>query len=399
MSDGALQGVRLLEYGQLVSAPYCAKLLADLGAECIKIEEPPAGDPARRRGPFPDDIPHPEKSGLFLYVNTNKLGITLDPSTPTGRLIFQRLAQEADVLIEDRPPGEMERLGLDYAALSALNPALIVTSITPFGQTGPYKDYKCYHLNLYHASAHSSFFYVAPKEDKHPPIVGGGWVGEYDAGLMAAVATMAALMSRLVTGEGQHIDISKFETMVTLERVAAGRFVNEPDAPPLPGMVAGLIACQDGYVVIVPAQDHQWDALVQLMGSPPWTQEPRCQNEVSRALNRDNIQPLLEEWAAQQRKEDLFVRGQALSVPIGPVRNAGEIMEWRQAQHRGFFSEIDHPQAGRLQYPTAGYQLSETPWRARRAAPLLGEHNEDIYCRRLGFSREDLVRLAGAGVI
>ena len=399
MTDGALQGVRLLEYGQLVSAPYCAKLLADLGAECIKIEQPPSGDPARRRGPFPEDIPHPEKSGLFLYVNTNKLGVTLDPSTPTGRVIFQRLVQEADILIEDRPPGEMERLGLGYVALSALNPALIVTSITPFGQTGPYKDYKCYHLNLYHASAHSSFFYVAPKEDKHPPIVGGGWVGEYDAGLMAAVATMAALMARLATGEGQHIDISKFETMVTLERVAAGRSANEPEAPPLPGMVAGLLPCQDGHVVIVPAQNHQWDALVQLMGSPPWTQEERCQNEVSRALNRDSIQPLLEEWAAQQRKEELFVRGQALSVPIGPVRNAGEIMQWPQAQHRGFFTEIDHPQAGRLQYPTAGYQLSETPWRAQRAAPLLGEHNEDIYCRRLGFSREDLVRLAGAGVI
>jgi len=111
-------------------------------------------------------------------------------------------------------------------------------------------------------------------------------------------------------------------------------------------MVAGLLACQDGHVVIVPAQNHQWDALVQLMGSPPWAQEERCRDEISRARNRDNIQPLLEEWAAQQRKEDLFVRGQALSVPIGPVRNAGEITEWRQAQHRGFFAEIDHPRPG-----------------------------------------------------
>jgi crotonobetainyl-CoA:carnitine CoA-transferase CaiB-like acyl-CoA transferase len=399
MTDGALQGVRLLEYGRLVSAPYCAKLLADLGAECIKIEEPPAGDPARRRGPFPDDIPHPEKSGLFLYVNTNKLGVTLDPSTPSGRLIFQRLAQQADVLIEDRPPGEMERLGLDYASLSASNPGLIVTSITPFGQTGPYKDYKCYHLNLYHASGHSSFFYVAPKKDGEPPIVGGGWVGEYDAGLMAAVGVLAALMARLATGEGQHIDIAKFDTMVTLERVAVAGYANNPDPPRLPGMVAGLLPCQDGHVVITPAQNHQWDALVQLMGSPPWTQEERCQSEVSRAMNRDNIQPLIEEWTAQQRKEDLFVRGQALSVPLGPVRNAAEISGWQQARHRGFFAEIDHPVAGRLEYPTAGYKLSETPWRARRAAPLLGEHNEEVYCRRLGFSPEDLARLAAAGVI
>jgi CoA:oxalate CoA-transferase len=399
MTDGALAGLRLLEYGQLVSAPYCAKLLADLGAEVIKIEEPSAGDPARHRGPFPDDIPHPEKSGLFLYVNTNKLGVTLDPRTPTGRLIFQRLAQEADVLIEDRPPGEMERLGLDYATLSALNPALIVTSITPFGQTGPYKDYKCHHLNLYHASGHSSFFYVAPRKAKEPPILGGGWVGEYDAGLMAAVGTLAALMARLATGEGQHIDISKFETMVTLERIAVSRFANNPEPPPFPGMVGGLVPCQDGHVVITLAESHQWDALAKLMGNPPWTQAENCRDEISRSRNRAQLQPFLEEWTSQQRKEDMYDRGQALSAPIGPVRNAAEIVERPQARHRGFFAEIDHPVAGRLEYPTAAYQLSETPWRVRRPAPLLGEHNEEVYCHRLGFSQEELARLAGAGII
>ena len=399
MTQGALQGVRLLEYGQMVSAPYCAKLLADLGAEAIKIEQPPAGDPARARGPFPDDIPHPEKSGLFLYVNTNKLGITLDPHTPTGRLIFQRLVQQADVLIEDRPPGEMERLGLDYATLSALNPALIVTSITPFGQTGPYKDYKSYHLNLYHASGHSSFFYVAPEKEREVPVVGGGWVGEYDAGLTAAVATIAALMACLADGEGQHIDISKFDTMITMERIAVARFANDPAPPRLPGMVAGLLPCEDGHVVIIPAQNHQWDALVQLIDNPAWAQDERCRDEVSRAQNLDFIQPRLEQRLAHERKEDLYHRGQALSLPIGPVRTAAEIMQWPQARQRGFFAEIDHSVAGRLEYPMAAYMLSETPWRAWRAAPLLGEHNEEVYCRRLGFSRQDLVRLAGAGVI
>jgi crotonobetainyl-CoA:carnitine CoA-transferase CaiB-like acyl-CoA transferase len=164
-------------------------------------------------------------------------------------------------------------------------------------------------------------------------------------------------------------------------------------------MVAGLLACQDSHVVITPAQNHQWDALVELMGHPPWSQDERSRDEVSRSQNRDYIQPLLEQWAAQQRKEDLYVRGQALSVPIGPVRNAAEVMHWPQARHRGFFAEIDHPVAGRLEYLTAAYGLSETPWRAWRAAPLLGEHNEEIYCRRLGFSRQDLVRLAGAGII
>ncbi len=400
MSDGALQGVRLLEYGQMISAPYCAKLLADLGAEVIKIEEPSAGDPARRRGPFPDDIPDPEKSGLFLYLNTNKVGITLDPRSPTGRLIFRRLAEQTDVLIEDRPPGEMERLGLGYAALSALNPGLIVVSVTPFGQTGPYKDYKTYHLNLYHASGHSSFYYVTPTDDGgRAPLVAGGWVGEYDGGLTAAVACMAALMARLATGEGQHIDVAKFDTMVGLERVEVARWANDPAPVPLRGMVGGLVPCKDGHIVITPAQKHQWDALVQLMGSPAWTEDERCKDDFARFRNRNFIQPLIEEELAEQGKEDLYHRGQALGLPVGPVRTAAEIMQWPQARQRGFFAEVEHPAAGRLEYPTVAYQLSETPWRAQRAAPLLGEHNEDVYCGRLGLSRQDLVRLAAAGII
>ncbi|GAG45713.1 unnamed protein product, partial [marine sediment metagenome] len=152
MTDGALEGLRVLEYARMVSGPYCAKLLADLGAEVVKIEQPSLGDPARQKGPFPGDLPHPEKSGLFLYLNTNKLGITLDVQTEEGRKLFRELAQGADILIEDSPPGRMEELGLDYESLSALNPRLIVTSITPYGQTGPYRDRKSYHLNLYHAS-------------------------------------------------------------------------------------------------------------------------------------------------------------------------------------------------------------------------------------------------------
>jgi crotonobetainyl-CoA:carnitine CoA-transferase CaiB-like acyl-CoA transferase len=209
MAETALDGLKVLEYCQMISGPYCGKLLADLGAEVIKVEEPSVGDVARTRGPFPGDVTHPEKSGLFLYLNTNKLGITLNLGTASGRELFRRLAEQADVLLEDRPPGEMAKLGLDYASLSAINPRLIVTSITPFGQTGPYRDYKSYHLNLYHASGHSSFFYVAPRERrKEALVVAGGEVGDYDGGLSAAVATLAALFARLATGQGQHIDIS-----------------------------------------------------------------------------------------------------------------------------------------------------------------------------------------------
>jgi crotonobetainyl-CoA:carnitine CoA-transferase CaiB-like acyl-CoA transferase len=395
MVETALAGLKVLEYCQMISGPYCGKLLADLGAEVIKVEQPPEGDPARTRGPFPNDVPHPEKSGLFLYLNTNKLGVTLNPRTTSGRQLFQRLAEQADVLIEDRPPEEMADLGLDYARLSAANPRLIVTSITPFGQTGPYRDYKSHHLNLYHASGHSSFFYVAPKDRrKEPPVVAGGEVGDYDAGLAAAVAILAALFSRLTTGQGQHIDISKFEALLALERVMVARFANTPEPPPLPGMVGGLLPCKDDHVVITPVQKHQWQALMELMGNPAWAQDEKCRDETTRSQHRDEIQPLLEEWMAQHPKEELYHKGQALGLPIGPVRTTAEIANWPQARQRGFFAHLDHPQAGRLEYPTAAYKLSETPWRGERAAPLLGEHNEQIYCGRLGCSKEQLTRMA-----
>ena len=146
MSESALAGVKVLEYCKLVSGPYCAKLMADLGAEVIKIEEPETGDEARQKGPFLNDIPHSERSGLFLYLNTNKLGITLNPGTPTGVRVFTELVKNADILVEDTAPGTMELLGLGYDALRQVNPSLIITSITPYGQTGPYRGYKAHHL-------------------------------------------------------------------------------------------------------------------------------------------------------------------------------------------------------------------------------------------------------------
>jgi CoA:oxalate CoA-transferase len=400
MAETALDGVKVIEYCQMISGPYCGKLLADLGAEVIKVEEPHIGDAARSRGPFPDDAPHPEKSGLFLYLNTNKLGITLNLDTADGRQVFQRLTEQADILIEDRPPGEMARLGLDYASLSAVNPRLIVTSITPFGQTGPYRDYKSYHLNLYHASGHSSFVYIAPEAGRRRPlVVAGGEVGDYDGGLAAALATLAALFARLATGQGQHIDVSKFEALLALERAEICRFANDPNPRPWPGMVGGLLACQDGHIVITIPQDHQWQALVELMGNPAWAQDEKCRDEFARMKHRDEIQPRLEEWMAQHSKEEVYHEGQSHSVPGGPVRTVAEIANWPQARQRGFFAHLDHPEAGRLEYPTAAYRMSETPWRGERAAPLLGEHNEQVYCGRLGYSPEELARMVADGVI
>ena len=209
----------------------------------------------------------------------------------------------------------------------------------------------------------------------------------------------AALFARLTTGQGQHIDISKFEALLALERVVVARFANMPEPPPWPGMVGGLLPACDGHVVITPVQNHQWQALMELMGNPAWAQGDECSDEFARIKHRDEIQPRLEEWMAQHSKEEVYHRGQSLSVPAGPVRTVAEVANWEQARQRGFFAELDHPQAGRLEYPTAAYRMSETPWRGERPAPLLGEHNEQIYCRRLGYSREELAGMAADGII
>ncbi|MGD0764879.1 MAG: CoA transferase [Dehalococcoidia bacterium] len=295
----------------------------------------------------------------------------------------------------------MADLGLGYETLSLLNPRLTMVSITPFGETGPYSEYNCYTLNLHHVSAHSTQFFVARfYETGKEPVPPGGYTGEYDSGLNAAIAVTAALIARIASGEGQHIEISKQETLLGLERVDLSRFADEDSLQPRMAMqIGGLMPCRDGYVILTLPQDHQWEGLVRAMGNPEWAQREEYATEAGRAQHHSDIQPRVEEWVAGFEKEDLYNLAQSFSVPLAPVRSTAEVVRWRQPLERGFFAEIDHPAAGKLRYPTAPYVLSETPWRGERAAPLLGEHNEEVYCGLLGYPREDLARLRAAGVI
>jgi CoA:oxalate CoA-transferase len=399
MAKTALAGLRVVELCGMIAGPYCTKVLADLGAEIVKVEEPGLGDPARRAGPFPHDRPHPECSGLFLYLNTNKLGVTLNVATATGHRLLIELLQEADVFVQDLSPGIAGTMGLDYETLADCCPQLVVTAISPYGASGPHRDWRAYHLNLYHGSGHSSFFYQDPREAARGPVVGGGYVGEYDAGLAAALATLGAVLGRRIASRGQQVEVSKQEALVALERVEIGRLANDPQPINRPGMVGGLVPSRDGYVVITAPQDGQWKGLVEAMGSPAWAREEICRNEKSRSDHRDEIQQRIEEWAARHTSDEIYRLAQECSAPVGPVRSVSEVMAWPQARHRGFFAEIEHPVAGRLEYATAAYRFSETPWRAERPAPRAGEHNEPIFCGRLGHSRSDLVRLRAAGVI
>jgi len=408
MAKKALQGVKVLELAKLVAGPYCAKLLADLGAEVVKIEEPLIGDEARRRGPFLVDVPHPERSGLFLYLNTNKRSITLNIETETGRELFKQLVNWADILIEDNPPRVMLELGLDYENLRAINPRLIMTSITPFGQTGPYRDYKAYHLNSFHAGGEPHIMHDNSVTADRAPVKGPGLIGDYDCGLSAAAATLAALYARGATGSGQHIDISKQESAIALDRVENLIYPNRHKKETREamrarakglGMVGGLMQCKDGYVMLAAIQDNQWRGLVELMGHPEWAMEDRFKGERGRVLHAREITSLVQKWMMDKGAEEVFRGGQAEGAPVGKVNSPRDVVNSPQLRWREFFVKIDHPETGKIEYPAAPYKLSKTPWAVAHPAPLLGQHNEEIYCRLLRCAREDLATMRENGVI
>jgi crotonobetainyl-CoA:carnitine CoA-transferase CaiB-like acyl-CoA transferase len=404
VSNTALEGVSVLEYANFVAGPYCARLLADLGAEVIKMESPASGDQSRKRGPYPQDRPHSETSGLFLYLNANKLGVTLDPSTSSGQRIFKEMVSRTDILIEDNLPQLLRKLGLDYSELKKTNSRLVMTSITPFGQSGPYRDYKAYYLNSYHASLVGYFTpeVLSEKELEREPLKIGGFLGEYGVGVSAALATTAALYYQWFSGEGQQIDISRQEAILNFFGVDAERFANWQEHPSrlrqLKGL-GGMLTCRDGHALVAFNEEHQWRALVRIMGSPEWALDERYLEQAGRAEDDEQIMQRMNQWAQQHHKNEMYHRGQAAGCPIGPVWSSQEVFYSAQATARDYFVEIEHPWAGRQFYPSSLFRLSQTPSQVYRPAPLLGQHNEEVYCQRLGYSRQELTRMTQAGII
>ena len=403
MAEQALSGLKIVEWGSFISAPYCTKLMADLGAEVIKVEEPGSGDESRRHGPFPNDIPHLEQSGLFLYLNTNKLGITLNVKTQAGQEILKELLKEADVFVENNPPQHMADLGLGYSTLKELNPRLIVTSITPYGQTGPYKDYRGYALNTAALGGQS----MRTGEPNREPLAPALAQSHYQSGSMGAVATFGALISRMSTGSGQHVDISESDVWATVHLghgvhlgVFEGRKAIRAGHRTISVYPWCILPCKDGYMCLIAIQGYQWKRFLEAMGNPEWMGDPRFRDRIAMAWEyADEVDSLVEAWLIEHTKEEIFEMCRERQITFAPVRDIAEVAHDPHFEERGYFVEIDRPRTGTMKYPGAPYKLSETPWQLRRPAPLLGEHDEEIYSGRLGYSREDLARLRRGGII
>jgi len=402
MSKQALGHLKVIELCSLVSGPYCTKLLSDLGAEVIKIEAPGIGDGSRRKGPFLNDSGHHELSGLFLHLNTNKLGITLDVHTATGRDILKELLKQSDVFIEDNAPAVMEEQELTYEHLEAVNPRLVMTSITPYGQTGPYRDYKAYELNSCHAGGEGYLLPLHSYDPDREPVKPGGIVGDCICGLSASLATLSAAYIMVATGMGQHIDVSKQDVLMSLvqNHVCTYANIGEVHDRLRQGFLMVLpLECRDGYIQITIVTDREWHSLMEAMGNPSWAEDEKYTTWAGRHWYGSEINPRVQEWARQFPKEELFHKLQSYSVAAVPVATAEDLAHSAQLQERGFFVEIDHPEAGTLTYPTAAYQFTGSLQRGTRAAPLLGQHNELVFCERLGLSKREMGKLAEAGVI
>ena len=400
MIQQALDGISVLDLGEYVSGPYCAKMLAAFGAEVIKVEKPGKGDVARRMGPFPGDEPHPERSGAFLYLNTGKKSITLNLESATGLQIFKELVGTTDVLVENFQPGVMASLGLDYTTLESINPRLVMTSITGFGQSGPYRDYKMSSIVGYAMSGHQ---YINGEPDREP-LQGPGPQPEYQGGLHGFFGTMAALYSREDTGQGQQVDVSIMECLTGFHQFTIIRYTYGGEIKSRTGnryessYPITIYPCKDGHVALSASSPQQQELLYALVGMPELGEDPRFISPLDRIANAEAYDALVMPWFQERTKEEIFHTCSQWRVPCAPVTHPGELLSDPHFREREFFVEVDHPEAGKLPYPGAPFRMSETPWQTDRA-PLLGEHNEEIYCQRLGYSREDLVKLRERGCI
>ena len=374
-----LEGVKVVELGQLVSASYASKIMADLGADVVKVEEP-GGDLARRRGPFPGGAADPEKSGLFLALNTNKRGITLDLARDRERLA--QLVAWADIVVHNYPAAQMAERGIDYDAFRRINPRLVMCSITPFGLTGPYKDYNAYELNVSHGGGWGWLSPGASDFPDLPPLKVAGHQCDFQGGVSGAMASLAAYHRALETGAGEHIDLS---TQAFIAAFLEQNFVYYSYSDRIASRLGkrllypwGIFECQDGLLFILAVEEDQWERIVELMDTPEWAGWEIFEGATERSKNQDVMKMYLDEWVKDWKVEELWHQAQSRRICFAPVFGMEQLSKQEQLRSRNFFVEVNHPKAGTVTQLGPPYQLREPWWQIRRPAPLLGQHTDEV---------------------
>jgi crotonobetainyl-CoA:carnitine CoA-transferase CaiB-like acyl-CoA transferase len=407
---GPLAGLRILELAN-ETGQFCGKLLGDLGADVVKIE-PPGGEPCRHIGPFLDDLPHPERSLSFWHYNTSKRGITLNLEIADGRELFRRLAATADVILETFRPGYLASLGLDYAALSEQHQGLLVCALTPFGQNGPWRNYLS--SDLLHMAAGgemaSSGYDEADVADA-PPIAPGGGNAWHMGCHFAYMAIMAALVHRTVCGRGQLIDVSIHEACALTTEAQIANYIYRGEvlqrhtgrhhaAGPSPRT---QFRAKDGTYVCAlvggrlnPKYIGELADLLDSYGMAGDLRDPKYQDPAVILANTSHIiDDLVANFIASVPAEEVYHAAQERGFTWGAVRAPEQLLNDPHLQDRGFWKTLEHPELGRsFIYPGEAAIFNGSPWRLSRRAPLIGEHNAEIFCDELGLTRGELTLLA-----
>ena len=395
-----LEGLKVLDLTHYVAGPYATRLMAAQGAEVIKVERPGVGDPSRRIGPYPHEVPHREKSALFLYLNTGKKSVTLNLKNEASKPILHHLLKWADVLVENFRPAVTERLGLDYDSVAAVNSGLVMTSISNFGQTGPYRDYGAREINLY---AMGGLMYITGDPEREPLHMAAR-LAQYGAGQNAFAGTMGALLHRDISGAGQHVDVAISEYLATILENALSQYSYTGSNFRRTGnrgygrAAWGPYPCRDGYVGVIAGPDHKWPEMAELMGIAELAEE-RFDDRAGRGENADELDALMLPWLMEHDRHEIFERAQHRGLAFAYVATPEDILGWEHLRERGFFAEVEHQEAGALEHPTLPWRVGGGDGRNMDAAPMLGQHNSDVYCDMLGYSKADVVRMRGMGVV
>lgn len=400
-SVGPLEGIVVLEACTTYAGPVAGAELADMGAEVIKCELPETGDICRLFGPWVPNAPERDKGTPFLSINRNKKAITLNFHHERGQEIFRQLARRADMVLQNFRPGALDKWNIGYDAIRAVKPDIVYVSISCLGQWGPLSYKVGYDTD---AQAMGGIMSITGQADGPPTKTGHASI-DYLSGVKAAQAALAALVRRMRTGEGQHVDLSMVDCALsvteggimqaaTCGEVWQRKGNRHPSTAP-----CNSFLCSDGYVMLAVAHDKQWQSFCKLLGREDLMTDPRTATGAARKANEAFVEQVIAEWASTRTKAEVVSALNAASIAVSPVLDFGEIVREPHFREREIVCDIEHPTAGKLTHYGIAPKFSRTPAKVRSSAPLLGQHNAEIYGEWLGYDAAMLETLRGEGVI
>ncbi len=394
---GPLEGVKVLDLTRVLAGPVCCMLLGDMGAEVVKVERTGRGDDMRDSDPKVGG-----ESLYYMVMNRNKLGVTLNFRHPRGPALLQDLVRHADVLVENFRAGTMEKMGCGYDTLKTINPRLIMTSISGFGQDGPYSDLACYDVI---AQALSGLMEMTGQPDG-PPTMAGTFVIDYGTAVYAALGTVAALRARDQTGVGQHVDVALLDTAASVlitaipEYLLLGRKMTRRGNRDRYAAPCNLFQAKDGrWVYLAAGNDVLFPQLLKAMGLEEALKDPRFATLEARMEHVEAAEALLAQWVEKRTAAEAERLLRDAGLPCAKIASIDEVVANPQLRHRGMIAEVEHPTAGRVPMQGLHTHFSATPTEIRHPSPLLGQHNHEVYGRWLGLSSAQVAALKAEGII